>query len=113
MEYNYKEANFENKTTEEIEKNSIYELLFESSGPTDRPAIHYEVNIINSVIDDEIDNLEVKEVKVIQVRDDKVVFEVRTSNVNVTVPDGSTDHSIRVCHTSDIPYKYYDIALLD
>lgn len=111
-EYTYENAQFENKTNKDVPKEAVFQMLFEGTAASGEPAVNFEVSNIESV-SGSVETVEVGQVTVEEVEDDKVVFTVRTPSITVTVPEGSTDYDTRVCHEEDIPYHYYDVALLN
>lgn len=111
-DYTYKNAQFENQTDKDVPKEAVFQLLFEGTSASGEPAVNFEVSNIESV-SGPVETVEVNQVVVEEVEDDKIVFTVRTPSITVTVPENSTDYDTRVCHESEIPYHYYDIALLN
>jgi len=111
-DYVYENAQFNNQTNKEVPKAAVFQMLFEGTSASGEPAVDFEVGNIESV-SGSVETVEVSQVVVKEVEDDKVVFTVRSPSITVTVPEDSTDYDTRVCHEEDIPYHYYDVALLN
>ena len=110
--YKYENAQFENQTDKDIPRRAVFRMLFEETAVSGEPAVNFEIGEIESV-SGSVEDLEISQVVVEEVKDDKIVFTVRSPSVTVTVPEDSTKHDMRVCHEEEIPYHYYDVALIN
>lgn len=110
--YVYEKAQFKNQTNREISEEAVLQMLFEETPASGKPAVDFEVSNIESV-SGSVETVEVSQVVAREADDNKIVFTVRSPSITVTVPEDSTDYDTRVCHEEDIPYHYYDVALLN
>lgn len=115
MNCNYKNAEYTDRTDKEIPEKIVMNMLFEESESSGVPAINYEIQNIKSVSDIDKSEINIKSVTVKESEkdSDKIIFEVRTSDLSVTAPENMTEHDTRVLNENEIPYHYYDIALLN
>lgn len=111
-EYKYKNAKYVNETDENVSREDIFTLLFEET-VSGTPAINYELNAINNQVSSETSELVVREVRVREESDSRLILEVRSPSITVTAPAGQPDHDLRVLHNDDIPYDHYQVSLLN
>lgn len=110
--YRYENSKYVNETDEDVSREDVFSLLFEGTA-SGTPALNYELNAINNQVSSETFELVVREVRVREESDSRLILEVRSPSMTVTAPAGQPDHDLRVLHNNDIPYDHYQVSLLN